>query len=54
MNFAQVSLGAREALAWAALLGLVAAALVAWSYRRHGRASADGFAGGGLAEPPSG
>ncbi len=48
MNFAQVSLGARHALAWAVLLGLVAVILVAWSYRRRGRAPAVRLAAGVL------
>ena len=38
MIFAQVSLGARHAVTWAVMLGLVAVVLVAWSYLRQGRA----------------
>ena len=48
MNFAQVSLGARHALAWAVLLGLVAVILAAWSYWRRGRAPAVRLAAGVL------
>src|SRR6516164_10433728 len=38
MIFAQVSLGARHAVTWAVMLGLVAVVLVAWSYLWQGRA----------------
>jgi hypothetical protein len=46
MNFAQVSLGARHAVGWTALLGLAAVILVAWSYWRRGRAPAIRVAAG--------